>query len=157
MSGFADMWRQAGEEDWEPSPGAYKVRVIDASAFVSRAGTEFAKCTLQVTDGDAKGNSWDHLMGFGSPVAARISHGNLAMYGLDVKTITDFYELQEAMPSLVGTQAEVVVKHNNGYVNTDVNRTFTGRSDVTTNTDQQQFETTPQSQTPVDDDDEPPY
>lgn len=149
--GFADLWKQAGEEDWEPPVGTYMVRVADASSFVSRAGNEFAKVHLEVTEGGFRGNSWDHLMGFGSAIAARISHGHLAMYGLDVAAITDFNELELAMPSLVGVKAEVAVKHNNGFINTDVLRTFTGESDVPA--DPAAFQ-----HTPADDDDEPlPY
>jgi hypothetical protein len=149
--GFADLWKQASEEDWEPPVGTYKVRVADADSFVSRAGAEFAKVRLEVTDGGFKGNSWDHLMGFGSAVAARISHGHLAMYGVDVDAITDFYELKEAMPNLIGVTAEVSVKHNNGFINTDVLRVFTGESDVPA--DAAAFQ-----HTPADADDEPlPY
>jgi hypothetical protein len=89
-------------------------------------------------------------------VAARISHGNLALYGLNVAQITDFYELKEAMPSLIGTKAEVQVKHSDDYVNTDVLRSFTGQSDVPA--DPSLFETAPASRNAIKgDDDDVPY
>lgn len=155
--GFADLWKQAGEEEWEPPAGTYKVVIIDASGFESRAGNEIAKVQLEVTEGAFVGRSWTHIMAFSSAVSARISHGNLSVYGLNVSEITDWYELKEAMPRLIGMRAEVQVKHNGDYINTDVLRSFTGQSDVPA--DPALFETSPAGGRNAikDDDDDVPY
>lgn len=156
--GFADLWKQAAEEDWEPPAGTYKVRITDADGFISRAGKEIAKVQLEVTEGAFAGHSWTHIMGFGSAIAARISHGHLSLYGLDVAEVEDWDELVSAMPTLIGTHAEVVVKHKDDYVNTDVIRSFAGESEVTTPQDSKLFETAAASRNAVnDDDDDIPY
>lgn len=150
--GFADLWKQAAEDDWEPPAGTYKTRVVDASAFTSRDGREFCKVRLEVTEGHGAGRAWDHIMGFSSAIAARISRGSLVMYGLDAEAITDFDELDVAMARLIGTKCEVAVKHKDGYINTDVLRSFTGESDVPA--EPERFQHTPAG---GDDDDPLPY
>jgi hypothetical protein len=159
VSSFADLWKQADEDDWEPPAGTYKVIIVDASAFESRDGRQFAKVRLQVTEGAFADKQFEHFMGFNSAVAARISKGELSMYGMDVAGITDWYEVEESIPRLVGTKAEVTVKHKDGYVNTNVLRSFTGESDATKSEDAALFEHTPASgsRNAIRDDDDVPY
>lgn len=143
MSSFADRWRDADDEDWVPPAGTYKAVVIDASGWISRKGDETAKVRLQVTDGPHAGKAWDHMLFFNNPVGTRISKNNLSMYGLDVSSLSDWYEVEEAMPGLIGTRVEASVKHNDPFVNTDVLRSFTAESDVTKPEDAQLFEHAP--------------
>jgi hypothetical protein len=148
---FADIWQQADEGDWEPPVGSYDVEIVDTEARVSNAGKPYCKARLRVTKGAHKGQEWDHMMFFSSPTSARISKSSLIMYGLDASAVVEFDDLQRAMPRLVGVTAEVVVKHNNGYVNTDVSRAFTGATDVPAQAEQ--FAHAPAAA----DDDEIPY
>lgn len=127
---FGDIWKQAGQDDWEPPAGMYTVAVTEGSAFESRDGRQFCKLRLRVTKGAFEGNEFEHFMGFGSAIAARISRQSLVMYGLDGDAISDFFALEQAVERLRGVRAEVQVKHKDGYVNVDVVRGFTGQSDV---------------------------
>jgi hypothetical protein len=139
--------------------------VVDANAFESRDGRQFAKLRLKVTDGAFADREFEHFMGFNSAVAARISKGELSLYGMDVSVITDWFEVEEAMSRLIGTQAEVQVKHKGGYVNIGVLRAFTGESDATKPEDATLFEhaaSTPAARNAIktdddDDDSDLPY
>jgi hypothetical protein len=119
MSSFQETWTKAGEEpdDFEPPAGQYKVKIVDGSAFTSRAGDDYAKVILQILGGEFAGRQFQHFMGFKHEVGARINREALLAYGLrDPEAIADITDLDDAIVALKGTEAEVGVSYKDGYV-----------------------------------------
>lgn len=158
---FADIWQQAGEEDWEPPAGGYEVKIISGGADTTQDGTPKAKLILEVIKGPYTGRTFEHFMWMGSPVAARISKESLVMYGVDYGRVREAGDagldvLDDEIGKLMGTRAEITVKHKDGYVNITVSRAFTGETDVPAQAEM--FQHTPAgARNAIHGDDEVPY
>jgi len=138
---FGDTWKNAGNENIEPPAGNYKVRIgANSNAFTSKAGDDYAKVSLEVTDGDLKGATFEHFMGFKNEVGARINREALLAYGLQGSDeITTIEELDDRIAELAGRTAEVSVSYKDGYMQVKVSgsRAAEGSSDIPSNgTDQ---------------------
>ena len=125
--------------EFDPDDGPYAVQIFDASAFAGNDGREWAKVVLQVVEGEHEGKQFDHFMNLNNPIGLRHRATGARRVRLDVEEVENFGDLAAAMPCLIGTRADVSVTHKNGYRNTNVVRTLTGESDVTTPADQQSF------------------
>jgi hypothetical protein len=130
---FADEWarsrREVQQGDWEPPAGAYHVRITSGDAFEGNDGRRWAKVILEAVDGPHAGKSWTHIMGLQGG-AMNFTLEALLGYGLDLNTVEEWSDLQEAMLGLVDRDANVTVSHSGGYVNTRVSGSRTGTSDV---------------------------
>lgn len=122
---FKDQWDRAGEDadDFEPPRGTYQTVIVDGSAFTSRKGDDFAKVILQIRPGagvrdELVGRRFQHFMGFGHEVGARINREALELYGIDGAEIDTIEDLDLAINALarVGVEAEVVVSYKDGYM-----------------------------------------
>jgi hypothetical protein len=156
VSDDVDYYATADDE-WEPPVGVYSVLIYNAEAWTKDV-RKFAKAYLRVTKGTHEGREFEHFMGFNSKAAANINKGALSMYGFDVAAHPTFEDVVAGITEIIGTKAEVAVKHKDGYVNVDVLRSFTEEeSDLGAN-QASMFETTPsggRNAIKTDDDDVP--
>lgn len=136
---FEDAWKNAANELIEPPAGTYKVRIGPSSnAFTSKAGDDYAKIALEITDGDLRGATFEHFMGFKNEVGARINREALLAYGLqgsdEIRSIED---LDDAISKLTGRTSEVSVAYKDGYMQVRVSGSRaaegTAESDIPTN------------------------
>ena len=159
--GFKDAWKRAGEpaDDFDPPDGPHKVRVFDGGAWTTNDGREFAKATLEITEGEHKGRRFDDFMNFNNDVGARRARENLSLYGVKAEEIEDLEDLDTAIIERIGTTATVEVKHSadGRFLNVSVLTAETGESDLP---GQETFETgdpvgATRTGRPADDDDIP--
>lgn len=118
--GFNDTWASAsadGSGNEAPPPGIYEVALIDADAFVSKAGNEIAKLELRDV---ASGHEWTMVLGFQSQGAANFAKSAIASVGVDVEAVDSFDALGSALKEFVGRYYEVEVKQSGEYRNTYV-------------------------------------
>lgn len=128
---FGDAVRKAMDTDLldnrdpEALPaGNYKATVDAATAFSSRAGDDYAKVTLEITEGPVEGR-FEHFMGFGSPAQEQINGNALAMYGVDWTRVNSIPDLDLQMVELVGTKVELGLSWNDkGFLNINVHRSW---------------------------------
>ena len=122
MSGFAEQWAEAVKAadaeglDWEPDDGDYVVEVATASTEVTKNGTELARLRLRIVDGPHAGGGFDHPLFFGSEFAMRKSIEALRAYGLALENVKEFRDLDRELKMLVGTEADIAVEHDGGYL-----------------------------------------
>jgi hypothetical protein len=160
---FADQWKKAGEprDDFDPPNGSYNVKVIDASAFAGRDGREWAKAVLEIVGGEHTGRQFDHFMNLNNDVGLRIAYEALALYGMNGgSTIESLDDLSQAMFDLIGTNADVTVSHKDGFRNTNVQGSRTGKSDIPADdspAQQQSFAAAANTTGGADDNDPPPF
>ena len=84
MSTFGDRMRAAmTDETIEPPAGNYKKRLVKGEAFSSKDDREFAKVTLEITEGDLKGSLFEHFMCFQPDGVAQMNSNACAAYGVD--------------------------------------------------------------------------
>ena len=135
--GFGDSIRKSMDNELiEPPAGQYTAKVDEASAFESKAGDEYAKVILEITEGDHQGARFQHFMGFKNEIAKQINGEALATYGVDWTKVTDLTDLDLQLDGIVkaGTVAEVTVSYKDGYIQIKVhNSRTTGQSDIPTN------------------------
>lgn len=134
---FGDELRKAVDNELiEPPKGSYKVKLDEGSAFTSRAGDEYAKVILEITEGEHQGERFQHFMGFANPVAKQINAEALAAYGVRLDALDSVTDLDIQLTDLVhkGTTAEVSVSYNDrGFMQIKVHGSRTaGVSDIPT-------------------------
>jgi hypothetical protein len=128
---FGETWQNAANEVIEPPRGTYQTRIVGGNAFTSKAGDDYAKIDLEITEGDLKGSRFEHFMGFKHEVGARINREALLTYGLEgPDEITTIEDLDDRIGKLVGRGAEVGVSYKDGYMQVKVtgSRTAEGQA-----------------------------
>lgn len=118
---FSDTWQDAnpdGGDNEPPEPGVYDVALIDADAFTSKAGDDWAKLELQDV---ATKYEWTLLLGFKNPKQAGFSKGVCQTVGVDVDSVSSLEELGSALKTHVGSYYSVKVEQNGDYRNTYIN------------------------------------
>lgn len=129
---LGDELKQAAEGgEFDPPDGPYRVKVIDTYAGIARSGAQnpFAKAVLQIIGGELAGRRFSHFMSL-SDNAMQFSAEALLLYGVWFDGVDDIDDLSLAMDKVVGTVADVTVKHRQGFMNVNVNRVLTGESDI---------------------------
>lgn len=138
---FGDSLRKAMDSELiEPPKGQYKARLAEASAFESKAGDEYAKVILEITEGDLAGARFQHFMGFKNEIAKQINGEALASYGVNWTEVNELSDLDDQLDALVkmGTTAEVGVSYKDGYSQIKVHGSRTnGQSELTPQTEEQ--------------------
>ena len=139
---FGDAVRKAMDNDLiEPPKGHYKTRLDKGEAFESKDGRQFAKVTLEITDGDLKGARFEHFMGFQPDGIAQMNGNACAAYGVDWTQVSEITDLDDQLDAIVrqGTTADVSVSYKDGYMNVNVHGSRTqGVSDIPTDESQPQ-------------------
>jgi hypothetical protein len=137
MSLGDELKRAAEGGEFDPPDGLYRVKVVDTYAGIARSGAQnpFAKAVLQIVGGELAGRRFSHFMSL-SEGAMQFSAEALLLYGVWLDGIEDVDDLSLAMDKVVGTVADVTVKHRQGFMNVNVNRVLTGESDVPAPDDQ---------------------
>lgn len=121
MSGFDGTWAEAstdGNNDDAPPDGTHDVALVDARAFTSKAGDDFAALEFQTID---KQHQWTLLGGFKTTQAAGFTKAACMKVGVDVDSVHSLEELDTALKAVVGGFFEVEVKRNGDFTNTYVN------------------------------------
>jgi hypothetical protein len=131
---FQDNWANAktdGADNEPPDTGTYEVALIDADAFVSKAGEDWVKFAFRRTSDDYE---WDVIFGFRTPKATGFTKSQVAELGVDVDGLDSFDDLKAALAEKVGGFYEVEVVQNGDRRNTYV-RGVNGGSDVPADTE----------------------
>lgn len=135
--GFGDAVRKAMDSELiEPPKGSYKTKLDEASAFEGKDGRQWAKVILEITDGDFKGERFQHFMGFQPEGIAQMNGNACAAYGVNWAEVSDISDLDDQLDAIVrqNTTAEVSVSYKDGYMNVNVHGSRTeGVSEVTPN------------------------
>lgn len=129
---FGDEVRKAMDSELiEPPRGPYKTKLVDASAFESKDGRQFAKVTHEITDGDLAGSQFEHFMGFQPKGIAEMNGNACAAYGVDWTQVNDISDLDDQLTAVVkqGTTSEVSVAYKDGYMNVNVHGSRTTQTD----------------------------
>ena len=116
---FHELWDKAGEapDAYKPAAGVYQAEIVDGGAFTSRAGDDYAKVNLKITQGDEVGRQFEHFMGFKHEVGARINREALSAYGLhDPAGVRTILDLDDRIQALIGTHVEVGISYKDGYM-----------------------------------------
>lgn len=136
MGSYGDAWNRAGQdgdEDFDPPTGSYEVIIRSVDLFSGQDGREWCKILYEITDGDLRGRVFQDFgpAGDHNPIGFRFTREKLLLLGLphDLK-VTELEDLAHAAGELAGTRASVGVAHKNGYRNTTVRTSTTGRSDI---------------------------
>jgi len=136
---FADSWKRdvaTEQDDFDPPDGPHTARLIDANAFTARTSSrDKVKLTWQIVGTDHAGRQFDDLndVDATNPTGRRITNEKLLVLGLPADFVPDdIDDLSHAVFKLIGAQAEITVKHKDGWLNVYVNSALTGDSDVPT-------------------------
>jgi Protein of unknown function (DUF669) len=131
---FADAWKRAGTDDFDPPDGEYTVKIADATAFAGNDGREWCKITLEILQGEHAGRQFADFMNLNNEVGLRIAREHLSLYGLDAAALEEegstLEDLNHGVFELVDTVADVTVRHKNGYLNLTVTGSRTSKSDI---------------------------
>jgi hypothetical protein len=121
---FTDTWQKAtidGSDNTSPPPeGKYEVALIDASAFVSKKGTEIAKLEFRVVSVNEQGHEWVEIRSFATQGAANAAKATCHRLGVEVDQVGSLEELDGALKSCVGSYYAVNVVRKGEYLNTYV-------------------------------------
>lgn len=121
---FTENWSKAtidGTENTSPPPeGKYEVALTDASAFVSKKGSEIVKLELRVVSVNEQGHEWVEIRSFATQGAANAAKATCHRLGIDVESVSSLDELDTELKTCVGRYYAVNVVRNGEYVNTYV-------------------------------------
>jgi hypothetical protein len=126
MSDFDNMWANAnpdnaggeGNDLEPPADGMYDVALLDAGAFVSKAGAPFVKMRWQVVSHAQQGYEWTVLLGFKSQTQADVTKRAVRDLGIQVDSLIGLEAVETAIKEKLGGYytVEVVRKESNGKV-----------------------------------------
>jgi hypothetical protein len=106
---LAKQWKHTeAAKDLEPLPkGEYVFRILSGEPFNAKSGTPGYKLTLEVTEGEHEGRRCWHDVWF-TPAALPMAKRDLAKIG-----VTDFEQLDRALPAGILIRAKVSLRTNN--------------------------------------------